>query len=346
MQEFIILIPVYNDWESVRLLMPDLDRVLASLPGDKRVILIDDGSTQFPPADLLRQPCAGIQRVDLLSLRRNLGHQRAIAIGFCYVWEHVPCDAVLVMDADGEDAPSDIPRLMACYQNEGAGKLIFAERARRSEGVFFRAFYQLYRGAHWLLTGIEVKVGNFSLVPRTILSRLVVVSDLWNHYSASVFKARLPHAGIATQRAKRLHGQSRMNFVALVVHGLSAISVFSDLAGVRLLICFGGVLTLTLLALGGMIIRQVATGAGLWGWAGLGIGFLLMVLLQVGLFALMACFITLGARNNAGFIPQRDYHHFVDGLRTLFGGEGAAPGGRGQGAGVESQASAPRPAVG
>lgn len=316
--ELVLLIPVYNDWESLQLLVPEIDRALADVPGRARVVVIDDGSTQalpatFPPGGLRR-----IGRVDRLALRRNLGHQRALAIGLCHVWEHCPCDAVLVMDGDGEDAPADIPRLVERYRAEGGAKVIFAERARRSESLLFRMCYQMYRAAHLLLTGIHVKVGNFSLVPRAMLSRLVVVSDLWNHYAASVFKARLAHTGVPTRRATRLQGKSRMNFVALVVHGLSALSVFSDLAGVRLLIFSGLVMLVGLVSLVLTLGVRLLTGAVVGMWMAVCGGIVIVLLLQIGAFALLACFITLGARNNAAFIPQRDYRFFVDGMTTLY----------------------------
>lgn len=318
LHELVLLIPVYNDWEALQLLLPAIDRALADVPGRARVVLIDDGSTMALPATFLAEGLKHIAQVDRLVLRRNLGHQRALAIGLCHVWEHCPCDAVLIMDGDGEDAPSDITRLMEQYRREGGAKVVFAERARRSESLRFRICYQMYRAAHLLLTGIHVKVGNFSLVPRALLSQLVVVSELWNHYAAAVFKARLAHVGVPTRRATRLQGKSRMNFVALVVHGLSAVSVFSDLAGVRLLICSGvvmlGAVALLALTLG----VRLLTGAAVGMWTAISGGILLVLLLQIGAFALLACFITLGARNHAAFIPQRDYRFFVDGVNTLY----------------------------
>ena len=79
-------------------------------------------------------------------------------------------------------------------------------------------------------------MGNFSVIPRERLASLVVVSELWNHYAAAAMRSRQPFCTIPTRRAERLDGESKMNFVGLVVHGLSAISVYSDIVGVRLLI--------------------------------------------------------------------------------------------------------------
>jgi hypothetical protein len=217
------------------------------------------------------------------------------------------------MDGDGEDSPADIPRLFEALAREGHRKVVFAERTKRSESTLFRCFYHLYRWLHWLLTGIPVRVGNFSALPMGQLKRLVAVSDLWNHYAAAVFKARLPFVRVPTVRAARLAGRSRMNFVALVIHGLSAISVFSDRVGARLLIAasilfFGSAGTLAVL------------GVGKWalGWnpaAGLVFAAGLLLLLATQIFSLLAVFVfvTLGGREGSSFLPLRDYVYFIAG---------------------------------
>ena len=102
---------------------------------------------------------------------------------------------------------------------EGGTRVVFAERTKRSESFAFRFFYALYRWLHLLLTGVAVRVGNFSAMPYSLLRRLVAVSELWNHYAAAVFKSRLPYRLLPTQRANRLAGRPQMNFVALVIHG-------------------------------------------------------------------------------------------------------------------------------
>ena len=103
----------------------------------------------------------------------------------------------------------------------------------------FALFYRLYRIAHWLLTGIRVEVGNFSVVPYPVVKKLAVVSEMWNHYAAAVTHARIPTTLVPTVRGKRLAGRPTMNFVSLVAHGLDGMSVFADRIGVRLLATTG-----------------------------------------------------------------------------------------------------------
>src|ERR1051326_8593861 len=189
----IVLIPVYNDWLSLGLVLRQLDEVAVER-GWMEVVIVDDASTEEPDAKFCATGFSGLQKIVVLRLRRNLGHQRAISVGMVYVYQTYP-DAVTVgMDSDGEDVPSDIPRLLAAFRDSNSRKIIFAERARRAEGLLFKFFYHFYKALHLALTGIRVRVGNFSVVPYSSLSSLVVISETWNHYAAAVLNARLPHA--------------------------------------------------------------------------------------------------------------------------------------------------------
>ena len=310
--DLIVLMPVYNDWHAASLLLADLDRVLAEARLSAHVVLVDDGST-VPPTSLESVGTfRAIARADILGLRRNLGHQRAIAIALAWVAENVAPGPVVVMDGDGEDAPSDVPRLLARSRETGGHAVVFAERIRRSEGLVFKAFYHLYRIWHLWLTGIPVRVGNFSLIPASQLRRLVVVSELWNHYAAAVFKARLPREFVPTVRAHRLSGKSQMNFVALVGHGLSALSVHAEIIGVRLLMLSLTIVTVTVVLLVAVVAIRLGTTLAIPGWATTAFGILLVLLFQATAFAGAFVFLVLHARSQPTFIPLRDYVYFVN----------------------------------
>ncbi|HTU93555.1 MAG TPA: glycosyltransferase [Gemmataceae bacterium] len=183
----IILIPVFNDWPALGQLLQLLDEVLTKHSRQANVLIVDDGSTVTAGSDgAPERAFQALRRVDVLQLRRNLGHQRAIAVGLAYIADKVPCRAVIVMDSDGEDDPHDVPRLLKKFSEEGERKIIFAERTQRSETRVFRIFYSLYRAFHYLLTNQKVRVGNFSIIPESRLASLVVVSEIWNHYAAAV----------------------------------------------------------------------------------------------------------------------------------------------------------------
>ena len=195
----IILIPVFNDWASLAQLMPRLDSALADRGLEAEVLVVDDGSTIESETPAAQPTFHAVRRVDVLRLRRNLGHQRAIAIGLAYIEDCLRSDAVVIMDGDGEDDPADVPRLLNQLEGSGQTRIVFAERTRRSESLFFQIFYALYKLLHYFLTGQKVRVGNFSAIPRRRLSSLVVVAELWNHYAAAVIRSRQPHCLIPTR---------------------------------------------------------------------------------------------------------------------------------------------------
>jgi hypothetical protein len=217
---------------------------------------------------------------------------------------------VVVMDGDGEDSPLDVPRLLDSLEEGGCHHVVFAARARRAEGILYWSFYQLYKFAHRLLTGIPVRVGNFSAIPPDRLAQLVVTSELWNHYAAAVFHARLPVHTIPADRARRLSGHSKMSFIALVRHGMSAMSVFGDVVGVRLLAASSGLVALVLLSL----LGAIGSGDALAGWLLPLLGLALVLALQIGTICALFVFGTLQARSGVAFLPARDYRWFVEGV--------------------------------
>ena len=314
----LILVPIYNDWDSADLLLRDLDTVCRHAGLSPEVLFVDDGSTVPIPSSLSSASLAAIRRIDILQLRRNLGHQRAIAVGLAFVHSSRPCDVVVVMDGDGEDKPSDIPRLLDRLYGEQQATVVFAERTRRSESLVFRIFYRFYRILHKLLTGVAVRVGNFSALPYAVLDTLVVVSELWNHYAAAVFKARLPYTTVPTERGSRFSGRSRMDFASLVVHGLSALSVYGDVLGVRLLVVATGLVLFLALGILLAIVVRLATTLAIPGWATYTTGILLLMLLQIMIIAVLFVFTILSARASLTFLPIRDHHFFVKRLLSLF----------------------------
>jgi len=311
------VIPVYDDWESLAQLLERLDAVAATQGWQLRVLVVDDGSTERAGAERLVRPYRALLGVEVLRLARNLGHQRALAIGLTFVHQERRADAVCVLDGDGEDRPEDLPVLLAELDRHGGRRVVFAERARRSEGALFQLSYFVYRTLHRVLTGVAVRVGNFSVMPFELLGTFVVVSEAWNHYAAAVFKARIPYAMVPIARGTRLAGRSRMNFVHLVTHGLSAISVFGDVVGVRLLIAGTVGLAASLLVPAALWLAARA------GWCALpeqlGAWTLVTALLSVQLL-LAACALTfsvLSGRNNLSFLPLRDFRHFVAGVERV-----------------------------
>ena len=313
-----ILTCVFNDWAAATCLLPLLDAELRNAELAAEVLVVDDGSTESLPDPLPAGSFVALRAIRVLQLRKNLGNQRAIATGLAYIHDRLPYDAVVVMDADGEDQPGDVVRLVHALAEDPKPTIVFAERSRRSETPLFTLFYHVYRLLHVLLTGKGIRVGNFSIVSSSLLAGLVVDINLWSHYAASVYVSKVRTSTIPTQRGRRLQGRSHLGFTALVVHGLAAISCYSEIVTVRLLIA-------TAIALGAVIAGLMITiGIRLFtdwaisGWATYTAGILILSLLQLLLFSLILSTALLGSRKDQSSMPQRDYSYFVGCVRDLY----------------------------
>jgi hypothetical protein len=314
----LVLMPVYNDWQVVPIVLERLDAALAGTGTPVEVILVDDGSSEAPDRQAFGHArYRAIQDVTALRLTRNLGHQRAIAIGLAYVNAHRGGHAVVVMDADGEDIPEHVPRMLQA-QHLAPSTIVFAQRARRSEGIVFRFFYRLYRVTHRLLTGAGISFGNFSVVSRQLLPRLVCLPELWNHYPSTVVKTRLPVTMVPLERGTRLAGRSQMRLTTLVLHGLGALAVHGDVIGVRALLATIGATLVSAIGILTVIVIRVFTTLAIPGWASFVVAVLAAILLQTILLSLVFVFITLNSRSYSTIVPHRNFPDFVAGEEALF----------------------------
>lgn len=314
--EVTLLVPVFDDWAALSSLIPALDAALAAGGRTASILVVDDGSRSEPD---MTNPLAlrAITSVEVLHLRTNLGHQRAIAIGLAQLEARGAPDAVVVMDGDGEDRPEDVPRLLDALEAGDGLRVVFAERRRRSEGPLFAFLYWLYRLVHLLLTGERVRVGNFSVIPRYLLRRLVAVSDLWNHYAAAVFHARIPYTTMPTTRGTRYAGRSQMNPVSLVTHGLAAMSVFGDRIAVRVLMLTCLLTGVVVAWAGAFIAWHLVTGEALPDWTVYAAAALALLVFLGFATSLAFVFIILGGRNSSGFLPFREFAHYVSHTTTV-----------------------------
>jgi len=144
-----------------------------------------------------------------------------------------------------------------------------------------------------------------------VLDRVVGIAEIWNHYAAGVIHARLPVRLVPTARSRRLAGQSKMNLPALVMHGICALSVWSDVIVARLFLTVAGLITLTLGLLAGVVIARISTVTLVPGWAAGATGILVVVMLLLGVMCLLMALFVLGSRTAANFLPHRDWRDYV-----------------------------------
>jgi hypothetical protein len=316
-KEIVIMSPVFNDWPSLTVLLHEIDMLLENKLFSVHFLAVDDGST-WPPEDFKDQTAnlKHIHRFEILHLARNLGHQKAVAIGLAYINASIPCDAVVVTDADGEDQPADIIRLIDAHE-ANPRQIIFARRVRRSEGIVFSIFYLIYKIIFGLLTGKEITFGNFSLIPSETLHRVVYLPEIWNHFAAGVMHSNLPSRNIPTERGKRYDGSSKMSFISLVVHGLSAISVYIEILTVRLMIVAGVVISIGMISFLVLLYVKYLTPLAIPGWATtVAIG-IVVITFQAILLLTLLTFLVLNYRSSKLFIPAKDYQDYFLSIERL-----------------------------
>ena len=301
----VILIPAYNDWESLKVLVPNLQSALQNVRGNYQFLIVDDGSTK--KETILSE--SNFQ-INTLSLKRNVGHQKAIAIGMAYIHHTISCDKILIMDSDGEDRPEDAATLLTTGQQQ-PGKIIFAHRSSRAEKFTFRFFYFFYKILFRCLTGKRIAYGNFMILPKPLLDTLVYHNEIWNHLSAAIIKSNFDFIEVQTARGKRYTGRSNMSFTALLLHGFGAISVFIEQMASRLLIISVALMFISIVAICIILGVRWFTDLAIPGWASTVLLSMLVVLLQSILISLFTLFLFLSSQTNRKFIPVLHYTDYT-----------------------------------
>jgi glycosyltransferase involved in cell wall biosynthesis len=310
-KHIICLTPVYNDWESFSILLSNIAKEFKGSETVYKVslIAINDGSSdEFDTPTFSKEV-----PFEIVSLKNNVGHQRAIAIGLQYVnHEKEGFDYVVVLDSDGEDNPGDILKLVAACEKSQNKKIIFAQRKKRRESLMFKTGYFFYRSIFYLLTGQKISFGNFSCIPQKALKRIAIQDNIWNHYSGSIIQSKMPFDKILLDREKRYAGKSKMNFTSLVLHGLSSISVYFDFLSVRILklSLFGvGICIVSVLVI---LYFKLFTVLAIPGWASNLILIIFSIILQLSSVTLIVLLMQLSARKNIKSPTPTIYKDFVE----------------------------------
>ena len=223
MKKFIILIPVFNDWESLTKLINDIGIQLKDFKNDKfKFIILNDGSTKSQPE--IKRP-DNILSIKILNMKKNKGHTICIAYGIHYVLKNEEFDNLILMDGDGEDRPEEVLKLIK-KNSEDLEKSVIAKRVKRSEGLLFKVLYQTHKLITLIFTGHKINFGNFTLLTKKDLDSLSKEPLLWKSYSASFKKNLKNFTYINSTRGKRFFGPSKMSILKLLLHSFSIIAVF------------------------------------------------------------------------------------------------------------------------
>ena len=230
MKKFIILIPVYNDWKSLSKLLENIDTQVEKWDSEISVLIVNDASTE--ERSDLDSNYKKIKSVKILNMKENRVHQRCIAAGLKYICKNEDFDRVIVMDADGEDRPEELNDFFN-KAKENPNKTITGNRFKRSESLLFKILYEVHKLLTLIFTGKLIKFGNFTCLPKIHAEQLIQKPQLWNSYSGSVMQIIGDRTLIPSSRGTRYVLPSKMNFIALVFHSLSIISVFRNVVIIR-----------------------------------------------------------------------------------------------------------------
>lgn len=309
MQRSIVICPLFNDEPSFSIFIKELEKTLAGNADQNFFLLIvNDGSFKKPE---LKSSLP----LTILHLHKNIGHQKAIAIGLSHAHSQLTFDNIVVMDADGEDRPEDIISLLQAFKQKN--KTVVAHRASRQNGKRFTWFYTIYRLFFRILTGEKISFGNFMILKKEDVARLVYTNEIWNHLAGAIVKSKIPYSMISIHRGKRYSGESKMNFTSLLLHGLGAIGVFIEIIAIRLLIFSLVMIGISILAM--LVIAGIRffTDAAIPGWATTAFSSMLIVLLQSGLLSLFTIFLYLSSQSQRQFVPANHYKDYLASVEEL-----------------------------
>ena len=218
-----ILIPVYNDWQSVSKLIEEINALSISQEFQISIIIVDDASTYDRKDE--NKTLENIFSIKILCMKVNQGHARCIATGLKYIFEKEEFDYIIPMDGDGEDRPQEIKEFLTQIKNSN-GKSIVGERIKRSENLLFRICYQLHKLITLTFTGKFIKFGNFSCLTKNTVEKMINEKATWNSFSGSLSKIEKDLFSVPSIRGTRYFGPSKMSFFNLLKHSLSIMSVF------------------------------------------------------------------------------------------------------------------------
>ena len=230
MKKYVILIPVYNDRESLTKLIEDVNFEVKGLNFEISIVIINDASSQqivdeYPNTE-------NVNSIEIINMKENRGHTRCIASGLKYIFEKKEFDFVIPMDGDGEDRPEELKNFIQLAE-QSENKSIVGERVKRSETLFFKLCYQSHKILTLIFTNQSIKFGNFTCLSKTTIEKMLNEKATWNSFSGSLKKVEKDLLSIPSIRGVRYFGPSKMSFFNLLKHSLSIISVFRKTVLIR-----------------------------------------------------------------------------------------------------------------
>ena len=263
MKKIKILIPVYNDWQSVFKLLENINTEVSTLDSEFSVIIVNDASTESRldfSIDL-----GNLKSIQVLNMKENRGHARCNAAGLKHINEKEEFDYVIPMDGDGEDRPKELSLLIKRIKDY-PDAVVTANRVKRSEGFIFKFCYLVHKYLTLVFTGQTIKYGNYTCLPKSAVNAMVNEPATWSSFSGSLAKIAKDRKTIPSERGTRYFGPSKMSFINLLKHSLSIIAVFKTTLLIRsilfliayLFLVIGKISVITVIPVVGVIIVMLS----------------------------------------------------------------------------------------
>jgi len=263
MSKIKILIPVYNDWQSVFKLLENINSEVSTSDDEFSVIIINDASTENRSD--FSTDLGSLKSIQIINMRENKGHARCNAAGLKYINEKEDFDYIIPMDGDGEDRPEELSLLIKKIKDY-PGIVITADRVKRSEGFMFKFCYLVHKYLTLIFTGKTIKYGNYTCLPKSVVDKMVNEPATWSSFSGALAKIVKDKKSVPSERGTRYFGPSKMSFINLLKHSLSIIAVFKSTLLIRsilfliayLFLVIGKISVVTLMPVLGVIIMMIS----------------------------------------------------------------------------------------
>jgi hypothetical protein len=234
MKTYKILIPIFNDWESLLSLLNNIHSLRINNIAHIKVLIVDDCSTEILNKKI---EFNSFKDIEIIKNSKNIGHGKSIAYGINYISKKNDFDYLIVMDGDGEDRPEEVKELIL-KSIDLPSLTITANRIKRSESAFFKLSYHLHKILTLVLTGYSIKFGNFMCIPKHDLNLIVSNKNLSVSFSGTIAKFIKNKTFIPSMRGVRYYGPTKMSFLKLIRHSLLIMSTFRKEAALRLSLIF------------------------------------------------------------------------------------------------------------
>jgi len=263
MKKIKILVPVYNDWQSLFELLKNINSEVSTIDSEFSVIIVNDASTENRSEFSIN--LGNLKSIKVINMKENRGHARCNAAGLKHINEKEDFDYVIPMDGDGEDRPEELSLLIEKIKDY-PNTVVTANRVKRSEGFVFKFCYLAHKYLTFIFTGQTIKFGNYSCLPKLTVSKMVNEPATWSSFSGSLVKIEKDRKFVPSSRGQRYFGPSKMSFVNLLKHSLSIIAVFKKMLLIRsilfliayLFLISGNISIVTLIPVVGIIIMMVS----------------------------------------------------------------------------------------